>query len=46
VLAGGDGSFVPISLAAPAIHVDTTEGYDPDLATIVAFVNPPAGNAG
>jgi predicted kinase len=32
-------SFVPISLPAPAIDVDTTDGYDPGLSEIVAFVN-------
>jgi predicted kinase len=32
-------SFVPISLPAPTIDVDTTDGYDPGLTEIVAFVN-------
>jgi predicted kinase len=32
-------SFVPISLPAPTIDVDTTAGYDPGLSEIVAFVN-------
>jgi predicted kinase len=30
-------SFVPVSLAVPAIRVDTTDGYQPGLAEIVAF---------
>ncbi len=33
--------FVPISLPAPTIHVDTTVGYDPDIPEIVAFINQP-----
>src|SRR5215216_3975831 len=32
-------SFDRLSLAAPSIDVDTTDGYAPDLAEIVAFVN-------
>jgi predicted kinase len=32
-------SFVPISLAVPTISVDTTEGYDPDVQDIVAFID-------
>jgi predicted kinase len=32
-------SFVPISLPVPTIDVDTTDGYDPGLSEIVAFVN-------
>jgi predicted kinase len=32
-------SFVPISLPVPTIDVDTTDGYDPGLPEIVAFVN-------
>ncbi|HEV2634935.1 MAG TPA: AAA family ATPase [Actinocrinis sp.] len=33
------GSFTPISLAAPTLHVDTTNGYDPGIDAIVAFIN-------
>jgi predicted kinase len=32
-------SFDRISIPAPSIHVDTTDGYVPDLAVIVDFVN-------
>jgi len=32
-------SFQPISISAPSLHVDTTNGYDPNLDHIVAFVN-------
>jgi predicted kinase len=32
-------SFDRISLDAPAIELDTTDGYQPDLPEIVAFVN-------
>jgi predicted kinase len=32
-------SFEHVSVSAPTIDVDTTEGYDPDLQEIVAFVN-------
>jgi predicted kinase len=32
-------SFQPISLPAPSIVVETTDGYTPDLAEIVRFVN-------
>ena len=32
-------AFVPISLPAPTIHVDTTSGYDPKISDIVAFIN-------
>ncbi|MGY0236785.1 AAA family ATPase [Longispora urticae] len=41
-LAGADrplDAFVPISLAVPTLRVDTTDGYDPGLAEIVAFAN-------
>ena len=31
-------SFQSISIAAPSIGVDTTDGYDPDLAQILRFV--------
>ena len=31
-------SFDPVSIAAPSIEVDTTDGYTPDLTTIVEFV--------
>lgn len=34
-------AFDPIALSAPAIHVDTTEGYEPDLSQILAFINEP-----
>jgi predicted kinase len=34
-------AFVPISLAAPTIHVDTTEGYRPGLPDILSFVDCP-----
>ena len=30
--------FVPISLEAPALHVDTTDGYVPGIAEILAFI--------
>jgi len=32
-------SFEPISLFAPSLRVNTTDGYDPDLHRILAFVN-------
>jgi chloramphenicol 3-O-phosphotransferase len=32
-------SFEPISLFAPSIRVSTTDGYDPDLEQVIAFVN-------
>jgi predicted kinase len=32
-------SFEPVSIAAPAIAVDTTDGYLPDLSDVVEFVN-------
>jgi predicted kinase len=32
-------SFQPISIEAPSMRVDTTHGYDPELAEILAFVN-------
>jgi predicted kinase len=32
-------SFEPISIPAPSIEVDTTDGYTPDLAEVVGFVN-------
>lgn len=32
-------SFEHISVAAPSIDVDTTDGYDPTLEEIVAFIN-------
>lgn len=35
----GHNEFDPISLEAPSIQVDTTDGYAPDLNTIVAFIN-------
>ncbi|GAA0664904.1 hypothetical protein GCM10010193_15380 [Kitasatospora atroaurantiaca] len=41
-LASGESSldaFVPISLAAPTIHVDTTDGYHPCLPDILTFIN-------
>lgn len=34
-------SFDRVSIPAPTIDVDTTEGYAPDLAEIVAFINQP-----
>jgi predicted kinase len=34
-------SFDRLSMPAPSIEVDTTDGYAPDLAEIVAFVNRP-----
>lgn len=40
-LAGGVAAldtFVPISLAAPTLRVDTTDGYDPGLPEILAFI--------
>ena len=33
------GSFEHISIPAPSIDVDTTDGYDPTLEEIVAFIN-------
>jgi predicted kinase len=38
----GPQAFVRISLDAPSIAVDTTDGYRPGLDQIVAFVNRPA----
>jgi predicted kinase len=35
-------AFNPISLDAPSLEVDTTDGYRPGLDQIVAFVNSPA----
>jgi predicted kinase len=35
------GSFEHLSIAAPAIDVDTTDGYVPDLDVIVEFVSQP-----
>lgn len=32
-------SFVPVSLAVAAIEVDTTDGYEPGIADILAFIN-------
>jgi predicted kinase len=32
-------SFERISIPAPSIDVDTTDGYEPDLAEIVEFIN-------
>ena len=32
-------SFDRIAIPAPSLDVDTTDGYAPDLAEIVAFVN-------
>lgn len=32
-------SFDPIRLSVPSIEVDTTDGYDPSLEEIVAFLN-------
>jgi len=32
-------SFDPIALPVPSIQVDTTDGYDPPIEEIVAFVN-------
>ena len=32
-------SFQPISIPAPSLRVDTTNGYDPDLDHIIGFVN-------
>jgi predicted kinase len=34
-------SFEPIQLDAPTFDVDTTDGYDPDLEAIAAFVRSP-----
>jgi predicted kinase len=35
----GPRAFIPISLDAPSIEVDTNDGYRPGLDQIVAFVN-------
>lgn len=35
-------SFQSVSIAAPSIRVDTTDGYEPALAEILAFVNRPS----
>ena len=35
-------AFNPVSLDAPSLEVDTTDGYRPGLDQIVAFVNDPA----
>ena len=32
-------SFEPISLSVPSLRVDTTDGYDPDLEHVIAFVS-------
>ena len=32
-------SFERLSIAAPSIDVDTTDGFQPDLEAIVAFIN-------
>jgi predicted kinase len=34
-------AFVPVSLPVPSITVNTTDGYDPELAEIVEFVTSP-----
>ena len=35
-------NFVRLAAStAPSIRVDTTNGYDPDIDTVVAFVNGP-----
>ena len=31
--------FERLSIPAPSIDVDTTDGYEPDLADIVDFIN-------
>jgi hypothetical protein len=36
-----DNPFVPLALDAPAIHVDTTDGYRPGIEEILAFINGP-----
>jgi predicted kinase len=36
--------FVPISLPTPTLRVDTTDGYQPQIAEILTFING-AGNA-
>jgi predicted kinase len=36
---GSPGLFAPISFPAPTLRVDTTEGYEPSLPEVVAFVN-------
>lgn len=36
--ARGHDAFDPVSIAAPSLRVDTTDGYDPGLGSIVAFV--------
>jgi len=37
VLAAPPSPFIPLSLAVPTLHVDTTAGYRPDFERIVAF---------
>ena len=32
-------SFEPISLSAPSLRVDTTDGYDPDLDHVISFAS-------
>jgi hypothetical protein len=41
-LTSGESSldaFVPISLAVPAVTVDTTDGYTPDLPSLLRFLD-------
>lgn len=33
-------TFTPISMDAPTLDVDTSDGYEPDLATVAAFAVP------
>jgi predicted kinase len=36
-------NFVRMAVAAPSIRVDTTNGYEPDIGAIVAFINNQSG---
>ncbi len=38
---GAAADFVPLTLDVPTLRVDTSDGYQPDLATVAAFVGAP-----